>query len=450
MKIKGKYIIGLLLPITVIFAVLAACNYQILTTAPKLVPPPDQSALSTLKLFTTISLSLAIIGIVFATIGVISGLNNVKKPIDEVVKLLEGQAETKDFSPIVITPTRKKFFARRDELGDLIRAYRASETIIRETIQDTKDMILLVAEHSDNLMANAEKVSENSNSIALTAEEIAKGATEQANNVESGVAEMNKMSSALEENTELVHNLEKNAKTVNTKKNEGLKSVKTLVETTNENKEASKQISEILETTSRSISEIAQATEMITQISDQTNLLALNAAIEAARAGEAGRGFTVVAEEIRQLAENSSKFAEEINTTVEDLTNRFKSVVENVKKSEELAEIQSQNVHITNGIFEEISDSIAETTESITHILKIQEGIEKQREHMIDIMQNLSAISEENAASTEEVSATIGDQARMIEEIADLGRELATQSRKSEDAINQFVLVDENYVEVDT
>lgn len=146
---------------------------------------------------------------------------------------------------------------------------------------------------------------------------------------------------------------------------------------------------------------------MIKRIAQQTNLLALNAAIEAARAGEAGRGFAVVADEIRKLAEQSNGFTGEIADIIEELSEKTEKAVATMDQVGKFMKEQTESVSSTNQKFEGIASSIEKMKNAIEIIAKSSKGMETKKEVIITTMENLSAISQQNAAGTEEVSASI-------------------------------------------
>lgn len=158
--------------------------------------------------------------------------------------------------------------------------------------------------------------------------------------------------------------------------------------------------------------------EQITQIAEQTNLLALNAAIESARAGEHGKGFAVVADEVRKLAEQSSKIANDIAQVTTALINKSQEAAEKVNNGE-AATIEGQELikNLSNFftyLKESFEDSINEIFEGMNKIESITD-IFKSTQNQI---QNMASISEENAATTEEVLATTENEHRELQEIS--------------------------------
>lgn len=177
---------------------------------------------------------------------------------------------------------------------------------------------------------------------------------------------------------------------------------------------------------------------MIRNIAEQTNLLALNAAIEAARAGDAGRGFAVVADEIRKLAEDSNKFTKEIEEIVAELIDKTNSAVTTMQEASVLMTAQTEGVEVTKTKFEGISTAIEKTKEALGMMNQTGEAMNLKKDEMIDIIQNMSALSEENAAGAEQASASVQEQTSSMEQIAEASEELAKLAEEMQRGIARF------------
>ena len=153
--------------------------------------------------------------------------------------------------------------------------------------------------------------------------------------------------------------------------------------------------------------------------------MALNAAIEAARAGEAGRAFSVVANEIRKLAEDSNRFTNEIKTIIDELKSKSQLAVTTMNNVKETIKEQSISVKETELKFGGISNATDLVRDTVTKLNTSTELMTKNKDNIIELVQSLSAISEENAAGTEEVSASMEEQATTIEEISSSGENLS-------------------------
>ena len=216
--------------------------------------------------------------------------------------------------------------------------------------------------------------------------------------------------------------------------------VKELVENTKASDKGALEISNVINNVDESANKIEVVSQMIQSIAEQTNLLALNAAIEAARAGETGRGFAVVAEEIRKLAEQTNSFTGEITQIIEDLKARTENAVNTMEEIKVTVASQSESVKLTNIKFEGINEAIERIRGLIHKISRSGEEMEKEKDLIIDIMQNLSAISQENAASTEEASASVEEQTAAMEEIANASEALASLADDMQVLVSKFKL----------
>lgn len=177
-------------------------------------------------------------------------------------------------------------------------------------------------------------------------------------------------------------------------------------------------------TTNESAMKIKAATTLITSIAEETNLLSLNAAIEAARAGEQGRGFAVVAEQIQKLAEESNESAKQIGQIIALLMADSEKAVRTMGEVKQVMEDQNENVGMTKERFSEMHDGIDKTIEGIRIIAEKMEKIDNTRINVVDIVQNLTSLAQENAAGTEETSASVTEVGEHMSRISQNAAEL--------------------------
>ena len=207
------------------------------------------------------------------------------------------------------------------------------------------------------------------------------------------------------------------------------------------NKKAQDSVKEIAEqtlTTNESATKIQEATNLISEISNETNLLSLNASIEAARAGEAGRGFVVVAKEVQLLAERSSESAKQIEDIVAKLLSDSENAVETMKNVQQIIQQQSDDVASTGNAFDGVSSGIKKSIEAIGHITERVATMDKARENVVESVTSLTNIAQNNAASTEECSASMTEISSTAQSISDRAKDLRSIAEDLDMNIKEF------------
>jgi len=382
---------------------------------------------------------IAIGAIIFLVLGLLAAVilgMSISKPIVDLSNIIE------DISNYNLSMTQDskvlKYLRRKDEIGDISNSLLVMHKNLLSLIQDISNASEQVAASSEELTATSQQSATASDEIAKVIEEIAEGASDQANNTQEGALNIDQLSKLMGKNQQELQDINHAADEIEGLKNEGLKIVGKLVSKTKESNDASNTIYDIITNTNKSAEKIENASEMIKSIAEQTNLLALNAAIEAARAGEAGNGFAVVAEEIRKLAEESNRFTEEIVQIIQDLLQKTSYAVSTMENIKAVIKSQAESVEMTNERFEGIANSIEKMGNLI--VLINESGIEMQskRDEIIGVIQNLSAISEENAAGTQEASASVEEQTASMEEIAAASEVLAQLANQMQESVAKF------------
>lgn len=327
---------------------------------------------------------------------------------------------------------------REDEIGAMYGRFNEMSENVSRLVRSTHEAAENVSDASQMLASLTAETTRNAKDVMVGVDEIAKGATEQAHEVDAGAAAMQVMGEKMGQNRRMILELGGSVDQV-VKSNEiGMASLQKLILASEEGHRATESVSEVIDKTNESAKKISEASEMIQSIAQQTNLLALNAAIEAARAGDAGRGFAVVADEIRKLAENSSRFSEEISLVVHVLTEKSGDAVRTMEEVEEISEQQKEFISKTREQFQDISEAVSKTRSYIGEVRKLDEEINDQKDNMLKTMMSLSAISEETAASSQQVAATMQEQGHSTEEMANHASRLTEIVQKLSEALSVF------------
>jgi len=332
----------------------------------------------------------------------------------------------------------EEYVSLRDEFGEISNSIVNMQNSIREMIGNISASADQVASCAEQLASTSHQSSTASEEIAKTIEEIAKGSNMQAMDTEKGASNINELSKLIEKDLQYILHLNNSTKEVNKLKDEGLDSLQELVHKSQESSKATKEVNEIITNANSSVEKISSASDMIISIAQKTNLLALNAAIEAARAGDAGRGFAIVADEIRLLAEQSDQFAAEISNIIQNLANETKYAVTRMYQVDQIVNSQSESVDNTSLKFEGIAQSIEDIKGILNSINETGENMESKKNELVDVINSLSAVSQENAAGTEEASASVEEQTASMLEIANSSEYLAQLSEQMQQSVSKF------------
>ncbi len=386
-----------------------------------------------LKMLAVIAMLVLVITLVILTIAI---KRTVTKPIFSIVEVLQRQAAL-DFS-FYEKSEAVKYNSRHDEIGMMVNALKAMEDSVKEFVVKTSKSVQQIAASSEELTLTAQQAAISSDEVAITLQEIARGASAQAKDTEIASNNIEELGGILEQDVDLIKELNAAALTIDERKEKGVSILKELVEKNNKNNNAAKAVFKIIMSNNESADKIENASQMIKSIAEQTNLLALNAAIESARAGEAGKGFAVVSDEIRKLAEQSNLFTNEIKLVINELKLKSQEAVDTMKNLKGLGDSQAECVKNTEDEFALIATSIDSVKDIVAKLNSFAELMTDNKNKIIDLTQNLSAISEENAAGTEEAYASMEEQSDTIGDIANSGQALAAVAEDLHKLIMKF------------
>ena len=334
----------------------------------------------------TVAVLLLIISLIAVGISYFVG-TSITKPIVAVTKRIEELAAL-NFTNHTESHV-ESYIHRKDEIGTMIRAVRDMRLSIAEFIGVATETADQVALASIALTATSQQATTAAEDVSKTIEEIARGASDQAKDTESTAANVEAMGQLLDHDASLMNNLNIALGTIHVEKESGFNILKSLVAETEKNELATNHIYEAILKNKESAEKIESASEMIQSIATQTNLLALNAAIEAARAGDAGKGFSVVADEIRKLAEQSNLFTGEIKQVIDELKSKSEIAVDSVSDAKKTVNAQVERVKETEETFVSIAEAIDAAKEVIDELNTSSATMAENKDNIIALTQNL-------------------------------------------------------------
>ncbi len=305
-----------------------------------------------------------------------------------------------------------------DEIGEVCRNYNDMLSNINLLVSQVRKTSLNVVSAATKIAIASDATYTTSEQVAVTVEQIAKGATDQANEINESVSHMDKLSEGItfvEDDVTQVINI---AQEINNLNANAANTIQALNIKSGQVSDTTNRVSANITDLSNSMKEIQKILKIMIGISEQTNLLSLNAAIEAARAGEAGRGFAVVANEVKKLAEQSKEFTSNINNIISSIGKKTNDTVLEVMKSNEVVNEQIVAVKDTEEMFTTVFSAMEEVINNIARTEKSVGNIMKAKEKVLESMENISAVAEESAATTEEISASTEQQIASAEELS--------------------------------
>ena len=305
------------------------------------------------------------------------------------------------------------------EVTTLIRASAALKDKLNSIVTEVDGHAMQLDNNMESLNVLASASSKGANQIRQAIDELSKTAVSLAENVQSvnaGMMEMGNNVTAIHSETVTLNENSDKMDHANRNASESMNLVLTSSHT------SSAIIEEMIvqvKATNEAIASISKAVELISDITSQTNLLSLNASIEAARAGQAGRGFAVVATEIKQLADQSSQGAAAIKNIADDILEKSNKSVELTERMRTLAEKEQADIGSAKTGFDTLSQIIEANVATAGTIAEKTKNLEELKQTIINNITELSAISEENAASNEEVTANVSSIAESIDRISE-------------------------------
>ncbi len=379
-------------------------------------------------------IKIIIMSLICVTIVILLAIfiaNKISKPIKQICNSFTRDKDGKITISRLDIKTRDEIEVLADTLNDFSAQVESIINYLNGTTQTLFNASEGLNLYVNNLSGSASNVSDAVKNIAKGANIQSEDTTQASKNIEENTAYLSDMIEVLEE-------LKQATDDIDSKKNEGKEALDGLVKLIDITKNEAGFVNKIIAETNESAEIIFKASEMIQSIADQTNLLALNAAIEAARAGDAGKGFAVVAEEIRKLAEDSTKFTAEIRTVIDGLKEKAQLAVNRMESVAQTVINQDAQTVLTEQKFTEIEQAVEKSKWIVDKINKNSKDIEEKNLQMLAVIQNLSAIAQQNATTTQQASASVDTQTNVIHEISTASGNLAEIANELQSEVSNF------------
>lgn len=326
----------------------------------------------------------------------------------------------------------------KDEIGELLSNFKEMILNIKSLIKDVQSNSLIVSSSSEELYASAKESKNVSEKISNTIYEVAKGADRQLLDTEDTARAIEEMALGISHIADTSNIVLDSSKQTTSEADFGNKTISKVIDQMNLISESTDYSSSMVKQLGDRTKEISTIVELITQIANQTNLLALNAAIEAARAGEHGRGFMVVADEVKKLAEKSALSALQISNIVHEIQQKTMETVSSMEKG--TIEVES-GIHVVNEageVFNRILEATKKVEEQIREVSVASEQLSANTQSITNIVENTTLIASQSSLNAKEVSSSIHQQLASMEEISNSTNELNKMASELQASISKF------------
>ena len=368
-------------------------------------------------------------------IGLVIG-RKISKPIIRISELADDTSNLNMSFDDSMSDLEK----RHDEIGTMAISFFNVRKALRETITNLRLASNEVLSNSNNLSSTVDATTQSIDEIASSIDDLSSGANIQADKTSEGLEKLINLTFTIDNTIEGANLLKNYIDEAGFASKEGSHTVNIFNQKIKTTLENSNKLSQNINDLSDKSKVIGDIVSTITAISRQTNLLALNASIEAARAGDAGRGFSVVADEIRALAEETDASTQNIENIIKEMQLSIKDTEVHMVESNELIHDTSESSASVSKYFGLIEQKVQDAVNQVYEFIVSLKDIESDKEVVDHAMQEISSISQECAASTEEINASVEEQTATMEEINNMAFVLEGISKQLNEEIDKFII----------
>ena len=334
--------------------------------------------------------------------------------------------------------TRTILVSSRDEIGEVGAAMNRMQDHLKSLVLNIRQKSTLLAQAAGQLGANADQSADSANSVAEAISEVAAGADKQNGTIAKVMSNVTKNAEDVRCMGQQAAGAADRSKEVAHKAEDGEIAAERAVNQMDQIEETVERSAAVVAKLGTMSQEIGHIVETISDIAGQTNLLALNAAIEAARAGESGRGFSVVAEEVRKLAEQSDQAAQQIATLIGGIQAETENAVAVMAAGTREVRTGAEVVRTAGRSFQEINELVAAVSDQVRAISESFGSLAEGNTQILQAMHDLKSIGEAASQQTQNVSAATEEQSAAMQEIASAGHELTRYAEELQQAVDQF------------
>ncbi|MBE6093494.1 MAG: HAMP domain-containing protein [Selenomonas ruminantium] len=332
----------------------------------------------------------------------------------------------------------EEVFHRTDEIGEMSRAMHKVQMEVSNMMRQIIESSQQVAASCQQLTDSSEQSAEVSGTVANSIVNVAGSCSEQFTEVENASSNIESLSQSMERFKKTIEHAGQVVSEAKGQADSGEKEVTGAVKQMELIEQSVSQSAQVIEELGKESDKIGTIVDAISQIAEQTNLLALNAAIEAARAGEHGRGFAVVADEVRKLAEQSSSSAGEISSLIGSIQEKARNAVSVMQDG--VSQVQN-GVGAVNGAgnsFKDIAGMVEQVVDETTEMERTVVSLAKNTSTIADAINKISEMSRNVASEAESVSAATEEQTATMNEIAGASRRLTEMAESMESSVERF------------